>query len=389
MTVTHKSYKLLSLSPRLSTFYLLYFGALGALVPYWSLYLHERGMRSDEIGELLAILSVTRIISPNVWGYLSDYLGTRMPIVRVAMGLAAASFSMVLVVRGFWGLAVVMAIFSFFWNAALPQMEATVIDHMGMACYGRIRLWGSVGFIAAVLLLGPLLDHFSIQVLPWMLLLFYIGLWLSSLAIPEATAFNPSASEPTFSRILASPKVVVFLLVCFMMQASHGPYYTFYSIYLESHGNSRSLISALWALGVLCEVGVFLVVGSWLSRYGAIKFLRIALLLATIRWILIGSYADSLLILIFTQGLHAATFGVYHASAIHIVHHYFSGRHQARGQALYSSLGYGAGGMAGSLYSGYLWDWLGPSGVFDLGGAISAAALVILWRFYHHENSIL
>ncbi|CAK0755424.1 MFS transporter, PPP family, 3-phenylpropionic acid transporter [Gammaproteobacteria bacterium] len=365
---------------RLSTFYLFYFGALGALVPYWSVYLQAQGLRPKEIGELIALFSITRIIAPNVWGYVADRSGMRMPIVRLATGLAAANFLVVLWVHSFWGLAVVMSLFTFFWHAALPQMETIVIDHLGAGRYGRVRLWGSVGFITVVLLVGPLLDRFGIQTLPWVLLVLYTGLWLSSLMVPEAPVANRSLSSPSFSWVMGRPEVVTFLVVCFLMQASHGPYYTFYSIYLETHGNNRTLISELWALGVIAEVGAFLVVGRWLLHYGTNRLLHLTLGLATLRWLLIGTGVDYLPILILAQLLHAATFGVYHATAIHIVHNLFTGSHQVRGQALYSSLGFGAGGALGSLYAGYFWDWLGPAGTFGMAAAISASALVILYQ---------
>ncbi len=363
----------------LSLFYLFYFGALGALVPYWPVYLHSLGLCPSEIGALIAIFSITRVIAPNVCGFLSDYACVRMPIVRLATGLAVASFLLVLGVRSFWGLAAVMSLFTFFWNAVLPQMEATLINHLGTDRYGQVRLWGSIGFIAAVLLMGPVVDHFGIQVLPFVLLILYTGLWFSSLLVPEAPIPTHDAPPQSFLEVLRHPGVGVFLFVCFLMQASHGPYYTFYSMYLENHGNSHSLISALWALGVLCEVGVFLVVGRWLSRYGTIRVLMITLLLASVRWILIGAYVDSVPILVFAQVLHAATFGAYHATGIRMVHQYFTGSNQVRGQALYSSLGFGAGGMVGSLYAGYLWDWVGAAGTFYLAALLSASAAMLVW----------
>ena len=363
----------------LSLFYLFYFGALGALVPYWPIYLRSLGFHPAEIGSLVAIFSVTRIIAPNLWGLFADYTSIRMPIVRMATGFAVISFLLVLGARSFWGLAVVMALFSFFWNAVLPQMEATLINHLGTTHYGRVRLWGSVGFIVVVLLLGPILDYLSIQIVPVVLLLLYVGVWLSSVLVPEAPASIPSSPPLPFLQVLRHGKVGAFLLVCFLMQASHGPYYTFYSIYLENHGDSHSLISFLWAFGVICEIGVFLVVGRWLLRYGAVRLLWITLLLATVRWILIGTWVDSVWVLVLAQALHAATFGAYHATAIHMVHEYFTGGNQVRGQAIYSSLGFGAGGMVGSFYAGYLWDWIGPTETFYVGAALSASAAVIVW----------
>lgn len=365
---------------RLSIFYLWYFGALGALVPYWSLYLHSLNLPPYEIGKLIAIFSITRIFAPNLWGYFSDLTGMRMPIVRFTTGCAALSFSMILPVTDFWRLATIMMLFTFFWNAALPQMEATVINHLGLAQYGRVRLWGSVGFILIVLLVGIILDTIGINALPLILLLLYIALWLSSLLIPEAPVRGLSYASSNFCQLLIKPRVISFIIGTFLMQVSHGPYYTFYSLYLETHGRGRILISTLWALGVLCEIGIFLLIGRWLLHYQAQRVLRLTLILATLRWLMIGLGIDYLLILILGQILHAATFGAYHASAIHLVHDYFPENCQVRGQALYSSLAFGAGGAVGSLYAGYCWDWISPIGTFMVSALVSASALIFIRR---------
>ena len=167
--------------------------------------------------------------------------------------------------------------------------------------------------------------------------------------------------------VLSQRQVVALLTVCFLMQASHGPYYTFYSIYLQDHGYTRSAIGQLWALGVIAEIAVFLVMPRLVPRFGLRALLLSSLSLAVLRWLLIAYFVDSAWILIIAQLLHAATFGVYHGAAIQLIHRYFRGRHQGRGQALYSSLSFGAGGAVGALYSGYTWAVGG--GVISFGAA--------------------
>ena len=160
---------------RLSSFYFFYFAALGALIPYWSVYLQWRGFGAAQIGELVAILMATKIVAPNVWGWLADHSGRRMRIIRVASFLAAASFAAVYVAEGYWWLALVMVGFSFFWNAALPQFEAATLTHLGDAAqrYSMIRLWGSIGFILAVAGLGPVLGRLGAGALPHFLLVLF------------------------------------------------------------------------------------------------------------------------------------------------------------------------------------------------------------------------
>ncbi len=367
---------------RLSGFYLFYFASLGALLPYWSLYLENLGYSAAAIGQLMALMMMTKIVSPNVWGWIADHTGRRLRIVRLGSFVAMLSFAGVLLGDEFWWLALVMIAFSFFWNAALPQFEVITLNHLGAQPhrYTSIRLWGSIGFIAAVAGLGMLLDRYGTGLLPMALLLLFAGIWLSTLWVSERVAPVLTASAEPLGKVLRQPQVVALLGVCFLMQASHGPYYTFYTIYLEGHGYSRSLIGQLWALGVIAEVGIFLIMHRLVPRFGLRKLLLASVALAGLRWLLIAWFVDNLPVLVGAQLLHAATFGVFHGAAIQLIHRYFQGRHQGRGQALYSSLSFGAGGALGALYSGFTWDAAGSTVSYVTAALISGLAWLLAWR---------
>jgi len=367
---------------RLSGFYFFYFATLGALIPYWTLYLKSIGLTAVDIGHLMALLMLSRIIAPNVWAWIADHHHQRMQVVRLASFLTVLLFSGVFFGTQFWWLAAVMLLFSFFWNASLPLIEVTTMNHSGARAgqYGRVRLWGSIGFIVSVLALGPVVDAWG----PWWvlptLLALMLGIWLFSLLLPEAE-IAPTAHPGRFLKNFLRGEVVAFLLACFLMQASHGPYYTFYSIYLESHGYSKTLIGSLWAFAVLCEIGVFLIAQRLFKRVSLRNILLISCFMATLRWLLIGYFPGSLPVLVFAQVLHAASFGIFHAAAIQLVYRFFTGRHQFRGQALYGSLGIGLGGAVGSLYSGYLWASAGPLWTFSIAALFSTAAFFVTLAF--------
>jgi PPP family 3-phenylpropionic acid transporter len=369
---------------RLSGFYLFYFAALGALLPYWGLYLKSLEFSSGAIGELIAILMATKIVAPNVWGWVADHSGRRMAVVRIASLLAVIAFCGVFLGQGYWWMAAVMILFSFFWNAALPQFEAVTLSQLGAQPhrYSSIRLWGSIGFILSVATLGPLLGRYDAGLLPWVLVALYAAIWISTLLVAEQASPPAHHERLHLWELLRQPQVAALLLVCFLMQASHGPYYSFYSIYLEDHGYPRWLIGQLWALGVVAEIGVFLLMHRLLPRFGARRLLLASLALTTLRWLLIGHFVGSLPVLVFAQTLHAASFGIYHAVAITLIHKFFTGRHQGRGQALYSSLSFGAGGAVGSLYAGYLWESSGggAAAAFMVAAAASAAAFLVARR---------
>jgi PPP family 3-phenylpropionic acid transporter len=366
---------------RLSGFYFFYFATLGVLVPYFGLYLKSAGFSAAEIGQLMAIVMLSRIVAPVVWGWVADHRESYMAVVRLASFLTLATYAGVFFGSGFWWLALVLLAFSFFWHASLPLLEVLTMSHLGSrpGAYGRVRLWGSIGFIAAVYALGPVIDaHGPRWVLPAMLLLI-AGIWLFGLSLPESSPGRDVSQREPFLRAIARPEVFGFLAASFLMQAGHGPYYTFYSIYLESHAYSKTLIGGLWAFAVLCEIGVFLLMGRILARFPLRQVLLASFLLAALRWLLIGGFPQEIAVLVVAQVLHAATFGSFHAAGIQMVHRFFTGRHRHRGQAVYGSASFGIGGAVGAYYSGQAWETLGPAVTFAIAAGCSLAAFAVAW----------
>ena len=365
---------------RLSSFYFFYFASIGAFMPYWGPYLSERGFSGAQIGELMAVVLATKIVAPNVWGWLADRAGVRMPIIRWGALAALVTFSGVLFYGGYWWLAVVMAVFSFFWNAILPQFEATTLRALGRDShrYALVRLWGSIGFIVAVAFLGWLFDRVALSWLPWIVLGLLALLYLATRQVREPPD-GRSPGDPVV-RLLATlrrPEVIALLTACFFMQASHGPYYAFFTMYVEGHGFSRAVAGQLWALGVAAEVALFLVMPRLILRFGAWPLITLALALTSLRWWLLATIPESLAALISIQLLHAASYGVYHAAAISLIHLYFPGRLQGRGQALYSSLSFGLGGATGALVSGYLWDGVSHASVFVFAAVLAGLGVLV------------
>lgn len=368
---------------RLSGIYFFYFAVLGALVPYWGLYLQSIGFSAAEIGSLMALIMLSRIVAPNVWAWIADHRTRKMAVVRLASLLTLIAFAGVFAGTSFWWLAGVMLVFSFFWHASLPVLEVLTLNHLGTraASYGRVRLWGSIGFIVSVAALGPVVDAQG----PWWVLpvmwALMVGIWLLSLALPEAEVAGRVEATTPFLKLVMRPEVLAFLVACFFMQLSHGPYYTFYSIYLDSLGYSKSLIGGLWAFAVICEIGVFLLMPRLLARFSLRQVLLASFLLATLRWLMIGLFPQSLLLLGIAQALHAATFGALHAAGMQMVQRFFSGQHSHRGQAIYGTATFGAGGALGSYYSGFAWEGLGAPVTFFIAAAAALLAFVIgvLW----------
>jgi len=369
---------------RLSSFYFFYFAFVGAFSPYWSLYLKSLGFSASEIGVLMSLLMVTRIFAPTLWSWMADRSGERVAVVRIAAALSLASYLGVFFVRSFWWMFGVMALLSFFWSASLPLVEATTLSHLrdSSARYGHVRLWGSIGFIVAVICTGYVLDVAEVRVLLWLVLATIAGILIFSRYIPEADSAIDHTDRLPVLNILKRPEVAALFVACFLMVAAHGPFYTFYSLYLAAHGYSKGAIGWLWAVGVICEIAVFVAMPRIMERFSLLQILSMSFLLAIIRFLLIGWMVDSSGAIFFAQVLHAATFGAYHAGAIAAIHRIFRGRHQATGQALYTSLTFGAGGTFGALLSGYLWDFLGASLTFSMASLFALLGFfLIAWKF--------
>lgn len=367
----------------LSAFYFFYFAYLGAFAPFFALYLTSVGMNAVEIGVLMALPQLTRILAPHLWGWLADHTGRRIGVVRISGAAGMVAFLGVFVGDSFAWLFAVLFVMMFFWSAALPLVEATTLSKLGdeTARYGRIRVWGSVGFIAAVVAVGYLIDATAPRSVLWVIAGLMAGMLLLSFTLSEAKPEPHESDDLPVWQIVRKPAVLAVIGASALMAAAHGPYYTFYTIHLVDHGYTKSAAGWLWALGVICEIGIFI----WMSRlYRAFTLRSILIastLLAALRFVVIGWSADSIVLLLAAQTLHAASFGSFHAAAIGVVHKLFRGRHQARGQAIYGSLAYGLGGTVGGLASGYAWGGLGPALTFTLAAGCGLLAAAVLWRW--------
>ncbi len=375
---------------RLSGFYFFYFASLGGFLPFWSLFLENASFSSVEIGELSALMVATKIIAPNIWGWLADYTGKSLRVIRLTSFFGMLIFAGFLFKSGYESFAWITIGFSFFWNAALPQFEAATLFYLRDEPhrYSQIRLWGSMGFIFSVLAIGKLLDLYQIEILPAVILLLLIAIWLVTLLIPEVRIIHQDIDAVGVFEILRKPEVIAFFVVYMLLQIAHGPYYVFFSIFLKNHQYSASITGFLWALGVVAEVVLFIFMRRLIKRFTLRKILLTSIVLSIVRWLMIAWGVQEWPLLLFAQLLHAATFGASHVVAIHLVHRYFNSRHQGKGQALYSSMSFGLGGMLGGLFSGYLWVPLGAEIVYSMAAGCCVIAFVVAVIWVGKEKSV-
>ena len=372
---------------QLSAYYFFYFAYLGGLSPYFGLYLQSLSFSAWDIGILMSQMQLMRLFGPYLWGILADRIGERLKIIRATSVITLLVFSAFFFVTRFEALLAALMILSFFWVAALPLVETLTFDHLREqpANYGRIRIWGSIGFIAAVLSIGALLDQWGLKILLWAIMLMLAGTVLHAFLLPEAAHTRRQEDSLPISAILRQPHVGALLAASFFMTAAHGALNIFYSIFLNENGYSKSVVGGLWSLGVLAEIIVFLYMSPLMARFKVRSILLVSFAAAVVRFALIGLGVAHPAILLLTQLMHGLTFGAFHAASIASINRWFPGKTRSRGQALYSSLSFGAGGLAGGLLSGWTWESLGGQASFILSSAYAGIGLLLVALWVHEK----
>jgi len=366
---------------RLSRFYFFYYFFVGSFVPYWGIYLQSENFSPSSIGILLSLFQISRIVAPNFWGWLADHTGHRVKWIKLTSFLGLIGFIGVFWAKGFFWIFLVMSALSLFTSSTLPLAESLTLAHLATTDghYSRIRLWGSIGFIVASLFLGYLIDLQGINILLWVLLITQAIIFFLSNTIPEAKEIHHKKNDLSIWKIIKTPSVVALLIGCTLMVSAHGVLYNFYSIYLKEHGYSSATIGWLWAVGVICEIFIFMLMPKILRRYSLKTILLISLFLGVIRFILIGASPDQFYLLLIAQMFHAATFGSFHAASIEVIAYFFKGRNQSRGQAIYNSVAYGIGGTIGGLGGGYLIQYLGGQLGFMIAAISPLIGFIVIW----------
>jgi PPP family 3-phenylpropionic acid transporter len=353
---------------------------VGSFVPYWGLYLQSERFSAADIGILMSLFQISRIFAPNFWGWLADHTGKRVQWIRLTACLGLLGFTAVFWAHGFFWLFFVMAALSLFTSSTLPLAESLTLAHLATTNghYSRIRMWGSLGFIVASVILGYLIDYAGISTLLWFLLAVQLILFVLSFRLPEATIAPHAHDHFSIWQVIKQPNVIALLIGCSLMVTAHGVLYNFYSIYLSDHGYSKGVIGLMWAVGVICEIGIFMLMPKIMARYSLKKILMVSLLLAVIRFALMGYAIDHLWLLVLAQTLHAATFGSFHAASVQVVTLFFNGRHQAKGQAIYNSVAYGIGGTLGGVAGGFALEAFGGQFTFMMAAIFPLLGLLVV-----------
>jgi PPP family 3-phenylpropionic acid transporter len=359
--------------------YFLYFGVLGIYLPYFNLYCYHIGFGGTQIGALSAARSLVMVLFSLLWGVLADRFQTRRPIYLLCSFLSAFAWALFLATTAFWPMFAVTILYVVFYAPLISFLEAATMDVLAQRkqAYGSVRAWGSIGFILVVLILGALIDRFPIR---WILVLVLVGSLLQAVAalgMPGGSGSHRRIRSPAFGKLFNLP-TAIFLVCGFLMLVSHGAYYGFFSIHLETLGHSRTFIGFAWALASTAEILVMVKSEALFKRFSLESVLLGSFAVAGLRWLLLYVASAPALILA-AQLLHAVTYGAFHMASILYIDRLAPEAGKTFGQAVNNAVQYGLGLMCGFLANGLLYERFGSRTLF-LVSALTAVAGGMLFR---------
>ena len=265
---------------QLCAFYFLVCAAAGILLPFFNLHLKQLGFSDWQIGVVAAVPPLGRIIFPGFWGALADRSHRRNLLMVLACACMALTFTGVLAAKTFAWMIVTYTIVQFFSTLTGPMLDASTLEIARRENfeYGQVRAWGSIGFVAAALAVGKLLDSFPTLAGLVAALLCYIALAGIALRLPPLPAPPPKPPAERARRrdLLRQPFILVLLAASLLNQVAHGVYYNFFTIHLRDAGYAPFTIAFLWSFAVTAEVWFIFKSGALIRRFGAVPLIVIA-----------------------------------------------------------------------------------------------------------------
>jgi len=361
--------------------YFLYFGVLGIFLPFFNLYCYHLGFSGFRIGILSAVRSVVMVLFPIIWGALADRLNARRPIYILCNFSSALIWALYLFTVDFWPMLVITVFYGMFYAPIISFLEAFTMDLLGREkkSYGRIRAWGSISFIMIVLVLGKIIDLYSVEIIVVLVLAGSLMLSTISTRIPDIQIAQKKRLTPG-ARSLIDRRALVFLFCAFLMLVSHGAYYGFFSIHLENLGYGTTFIGLTWALASAAEILVIIRSDRIFKRFSLEAVLIFSFMVAALRWFILF-FAQSTPAILLSQVLHAVTYGTFHMASILYIDRLAPDKAKTLGQAVNNAVTYGLGLMVGFFFSGYLYEITGSFVLFIISCLIALSGGLFFWGF--------
>ncbi len=371
-----------------------YFAHIGFFNPYLPLWLKDMGLSLVAISVLVSLQSASRLIAPYAWGWLSDRTGRRSWLLRYGATASLVFASGLWIDGGFAWLFVVLLLLFCHTSSMMPMSEALLTQLVSRdgsfdtRRYGRVRVFGSVGFLVTVIVAGWWFERFGMNQFPLITLITIGAVAWSAWRLPSVRepASDPQ-TQPSVLPLLRRRPIQLFFVSAFFHVLTHISVYVFFSLYLDELGYSKTTIGLMWALSVLVEIAWFFTQSRWLPIWPLGQWLVICAGVMALRMLVTAGAADVLWALVLAQCLHAITFATHHTVCIAWLSQHFSGPLRGRGQALYTVIAYGLTGVLGGVVGGLISSHWGLASVFWLSVPMAMLSLGAAWAVWRLDRA--
>jgi PPP family 3-phenylpropionic acid transporter len=363
-----------NISFKLASFYFFYFSIIAIHIIFLPKILELEGFSGKEIGIIYAAAPLVRFVIPFLFikglelnTKIFNFALTLLSISALAFFIAIDNFWLLLIVNIFLGISLALI---------LPYVEVIALTHIGKERYGKIRLYGSVGFILIALLLVEVLTSSYVAIAFLSVVAFsttIFGYLLNSNDV-QATSHESKLNIP----ILNDWRLWLGLM---LMQVGFGPFYNFFTIYETAHGVSLDTTVLLWSFGVVVEI-VMLYFQSPIMKLNLLHVLQFTVIFTSLRWFILYMYPSELILVYISQSIHALSFALFHSAAISYLYSIYENKKLA--QQFFFGVCYGMGGFIGAISSGYMYDY--DSSLLFL--YASVVALLSFWFLLLHAKRI-
>lgn len=362
-----------------------YFAHIGFFNPYLPLWLKAQGLPIVVISLLASVQSFTRVFAPYAWGALSDHTGERVKLLRISAAIALLASAGLWISGDAWWIGIVLLVL-FTHTSSMMSLTEAAMAHLvagDWGRYGRVRLWGSVGFLVTVFAAGAWFERFGMASFPAWTALTLAGVLLCTLWLPnvkEAPQPADTAPQEPMGTALRRPAVRWFFASLLFHVMAHFSIYGFFSLYLDALGYSKATIGALWGVSVAVEIAWFYAQGRLIGRLPMERWLVICGVAVVLRMAITAGLGGWLAAVFVAQMLHALSFATHHTACIAMVSKHFPGRMRGRGQALFTVIGYGFGGVLGVLAGGAIASQWGFRVMFSVAALLGVVATACALR---------
>ena len=362
-------------STLLGAYYFFYFALVGIYVIFMPKVLLELGYSAAEVGIIYAAAPFMRFLLPFIFRHAVSLTPKVYQLSLVLTFIGTLLF--LTTVNDFGIYLTANLLFGAAMGISLPYVETIALASLSKHRYGKVRLWGSLGFMGISLWLGKVLSS-PYEALYYLSAMAFLTL-LSGAMLTKYDSISHSSAQDDASFSLS--RYWAFWVSVFLMQVGFGGFYNFFTIYETAHGISLEMISWMWSFGVICEVFMLYFQGPLLQR-NLLNILQFATLVTAIRWMILYLYPDSVTLTFASQSLHAISFALYHTAAITYVFSLYTQKKLA--QQFFLGIAFGLGGSTGALLSGQIYGEY----LFLVESIITFMAFIVLFVHQRRKEGV-